>query len=167
MKAVCLPQPWAGLVLSGQIEHVNAKQATSHRGELLIYAKGRADYGTGHNYRHVRGLMDVTDTYLGFVDVQSSNDPYEVDAKAYLGYAWFWHVQTADMLITPVEDSRRRPWGEVFMVPDAHRDAINASRIGWSAWWDRVLDAEKKLREESTHNAQKSYFKARRSTAGE
>lgn len=140
MIAVCLPQPWAGLVLSGQLNLINARHYTTHRDEMMVYAGG-VDPDAKHPYRHVTGLMDQTDAYLGFVSVQDVRDPYEVDAVAYLGLGWWWSVEPGEMMIDPVGAKQDRRWGESFMVPDEHRDHINPMRIGKTAWWDRYLDA--------------------------
>lgn len=138
MIAVCLPQPWAGLVLSGQVKAINARRYTSRREELLIYARGTV--AVTHDYSHVKGLMDLTEAYLGFVTIANATDPYELDLEPYLGLGWWWQVDQGDMLFDPVGAEQDRAWGDSFMVPQEHRDYVNPLRLGWTAWWDRYLD---------------------------
>jgi len=139
MIAVCLPQPWAGLVLAGQVKHINTLRYTSYRGELVIYASG--DMGdTIEPYKYVDGLMDVTDAYLGVVNIHDAQDPYEVDLSPYLGLGWWWKSSPYEMMQQPVDAVFDHRWGESFIVPDRHRDTIDAMRLGWSAWMDRYLE---------------------------
>lgn len=139
MIAVCLPQPWAGLVLTEQVRHINARRYTSYRGEVVIYAAGDTDATTDH-YAHVQGLMDATHAYLGTVHVHDAQDPYQVDLNPYLGLGWWWIATPHEMMHEPVSADINHRWGDSFMVPDAHRDTLNAMRVGWDAWMDRYLE---------------------------
>lgn len=165
MRAVALPQPWAGLLVAGQLDHINSHRASSYRGELAIYATGQThEFQEARlRYRLLTGVTDVHHAFLGLVQVTGCSDAYECDALAFMGQSWFWHVQVGDMLIDPIAAPRQAEDGRVFTVPRQWDDAIDGQRIGWSKWWDRVLADISKAKAQ----AQQAAMQAQQHTAGE
>lgn len=143
MKAISLPQPWAGRVLAGQIRAINAPIATDYRGELAIFAQGydSAVPRAGDILTYRRLFITQPPAYLGFVHVQGVADTHQTTISPYLGHRWFWTVTPGDLLMQPVDDPAfvPYPFSVIHMVPDRMRDAIDSERLGWSVWWDRAL----------------------------